>query len=190
MAEEPLVRALTSHVALRYIDDLPAAQRDSILRLAGNVDGARAAFQFGWIPFRGQVQILDAMRSCLTPEAWLASQRALMLGYLDKPVLRGLFDVAVRMLGLSVLTLAKWSPRGYDALFKHAGALRYEAAAAPNQATIVLEDFPLELFASHSFVEAMQASLEMIFVLAKAKGRVTVTAIDDRRGSARYSLRW
>jgi hypothetical protein len=185
----PQVRALTSQVALQHIDRLPAAQRDAILVAVGDVTGARDAFQFNWIPFATQIRILDAMRAHLKPADWIASQRALMHAYLDKPVLRGLFDTAVRMLGLSVPTLARWAPRAFDALFKEAGLLRFEPGSATELA-LVLERFPTALMSSGSFVESLQAALETIFTLTKTTGRVEVADFDPARGHARYTLRW
>ncbi len=185
----PQVRALTSQVALGYVDQLPAAQRDAILGAAGDVEEARQAFQFNWIPFAIQIRILDAMRAHLSPSEWTASQRALMHAYLDKPVLRGLFDTAVRMLGLSVGTLVRWAPRGFDALFKDAGHLRFEARG-PGELALVLERFPVELARSGSFVESLQAALETIFTLTRSTGRVEVSEVDPARGHARYTLRW
>jgi len=190
VAALPQVRALTSQVALQHIDKLPLALRDAILRDAGDVETAREAFQFGWIPFRLQVGILDSMRRQMTPEQWKASQRQLMLGYLDKPMLRGLFDTAVRMLGMSVATLSKWAPRGYDALFKNAGSLRFEVGHEPCEVALILEDFPPELFASGSFADALQAAFEVIFTLVKTEGRVQVSELDLKLGHARYTLRW
>ena len=190
MSSIPQVRALTSQVALAHLGTLPPTLREVILRDAGDVESAREAFQFGWIPFRLQIGILDAMRRHMTPEQWKTSQRALMLAYLDKPVLRGLFDTAVRMLGMSVTTLSKWAPRGYDALFKHAGALRFEAGPAPGELSLVLDCFPPELFASGSFAEALSAAFEVIFTLVKTAGQVRVSELDLKRGHARYTLLW
>jgi hypothetical protein len=58
-APTPLIRALTSQVALERIAQLPTAQRERVLRDAGDVAVARDAFQFGWIPFSVQIAILD-----------------------------------------------------------------------------------------------------------------------------------
>jgi hypothetical protein len=185
----PQVRALTSQVALQHIERLPPAQRNAILRTLGDVTEARDAFQFNWIPFTTQIRILDAMRANLPPTDWHASQRALMHAYLDKPVLRGLFDTAVRMLGLSVPTLARWAPRAFDALFKDAGQLRFEPTSTVEVA-LVLERFPKELMSSGSFVESLQAALETIFTLTKTTGRVDLAEIDLARGNARYALHW
>jgi hypothetical protein len=186
---EPQVRALTSQVALQHVDTLSSTLRASILHDAGDVEAARRAYQFGWIPFALQIRILDAMRRHQSPEAWQASQRVLMHGYLDKPVLRGLLDTAVRLLGLSVATLARWTPRAWDALFKHAGALRIDSQSE-GRIGFVLERFPPELMRSGSFVESLQAALEVIFVLAKVEGRVEIDAVHASSGEARFTLRW
>jgi len=186
----PQIRALTSHVALARIDTMAPVLRTRILAEAGDVSRARDAFQFGWIPFEVQIGILDAMRRNLSPGEWTASQRELMMGYLDKPVLRGLFDTAVRMFGLSVRSLAKWAPRAYDALFKHAGELRYEAGETEGELSLVLDGFPSQLFGSGSFAESLQAAFETIFVLTKTAGTVTMSDRSTARGHARYTLRW
>ena len=117
------------------------------------------------------------------------SQRELMRGYLEKPMLRALLDTASAILGMSVATCAKWTPRCYDALFRHAGTMRYVAGATPNEGTVLLDDFPRELFRSGSFVEAMAESFEVVFELVKLEGRVIVSDVDDSAGAARYELR-
>jgi hypothetical protein len=183
---EPRVRALTSQVALAFIGRLPTAQRDAILADVGDLQQARTAFQFGWIPFAIQIRILDAMRRNLSPSEWHESQRALTLAYLDKPVLRGLLDTAVRVLGLSVRTCCRWSPRAFDALFKDAGALRYEPGASDDRCTLVLEGFPPALFASGTFNDSLAAAFEVIFLLTETEGTVVPNAVDLAGGSARY----
>jgi hypothetical protein len=188
MAGEPQVRALTSQVALQYVERLPAGPRAAILAELPEAGFVTDAFQFAWIPFPLQIKILDAMRRHLPPSEWHASQRTLALAYLDKPVLRGLFDTAVRVLGLSVGTLAKWSPRAYDALFKDAGTLTFTAGRKPGELVLTLDDFPRDLFASGSFVEALEAALGTIFTLARSKGRITTDGVDRGRGHARYTL--
>ncbi len=190
MSGGPQIRALTSQVALERIDRLKPPLRDAILGDAGDVSVARDAFQFSFIPFPIQIRILDAMRRHLTPVEWRESQRALMLGYLDKPVLRGLFDTAVRMLGLSVSTCCRWAPRAYDALFKNAGSLRYEPGPGPREGTLVLDAFPRALFSSGSFHDSMQAAFEVIYTLTKTEGTVTTADLELSSGHARYVMKW
>lgn len=190
MSDLPQIRALTSLVALERIDSFAPVLRDKILAAAGDVSTARSAFQFSWIPLELQIRILDAMRRNLAPSEWVESQHALMMRYLEKPVLRGLFDTAVRVLGLSVGSLAKWTPRTYDALFKNAGTFSIERAETEGELSLYLEGFPAALFASGSFAESMQYSLETIFLLAKCEGTVTLSERSASRGSARYTLRW
>jgi hypothetical protein len=188
--KEPLIRALTTQAALQAVDAMAPHVRAKILEDAGDIDEARRAFAFTWIPLRLQMRMLEAMRRHLAPSDWQRSQQNLMLAYLERPVMRGLFDMAVRVFGLSVDTCARWCPRAYAALFQGAGQITYEAGAREHEAVLILDGFPPDLFASGTFAEAVQFSIETMCPLSRTTGSVEMSELDRARGHAEYLLRW
>ena len=188
--QAPQIRAFTSQMALDAIDRLPEEAGRRIREGAGDTTTLRDSLQIGWVPFEDHLRVLDSAQRVLGAEEYRRFTRQLMLGYLERPVLRGLFETVRRVLGVTPQSLAKWSPHAWEALFKRCGKLANEPQDRATLARVRLSGCPRECLTSGSFFESLAGSFEAIFPITKKAGAVQVVDVDLAAGGCVFAIEW
>lgn len=187
----PVVRASFTQSALISADsldgDLGAQIRAAVppASLAQIVSTSR----LDWLSADLDMDVTEAVTQVLGRERSAHFWRGSLLDAMDTPLLKPLIDGAIAIFGLSPGHLLKWAPRVWEAIYRNCGTMTVTSVSGTT-AEIVLESIAPALRRSPDFIEALRASFETLFVLARTEGTVVIEEMDLGRARAVFGFSW
>jgi hypothetical protein len=184
---EPLVRSRHLQEWLRHVDreeepyrtrffDVLPAETKRTIESAGRVE---------WLPAALHAELADHVAAAFGPVRAHDYFRRNFALSLRGPVLGPLLRTGVRVLGLTLSSLLRWAPHGWNASFRNCGKLTGEVVE-PGHGRLVYSDLPAVFIASDPWLDSAQGSayggLDLLGVTgvvrldksARAAGRMVV----------------
>jgi hypothetical protein len=187
----PVVRASFTQSALVTADSLDGDLGDRIRAAVPPASLAQieSTSRLDWLSADLDMDVTEAVTQVLGRERSAHFWRGSLLDTMETPLLKPLVDGAIAIFGLSPGHLLKWAPRIWDAIYRNCGTMTVTQATG-NTARIEYESIAPALRRSPAFIEALRASFETLFVLARTEGTVVVEEMDFGRARAIYGFSW
>jgi hypothetical protein len=163
----------------RFVERLP---REMVAR----VEQATARM---WLPAAYHVAMADALRDAFGRAREHEYYRRAFVESIRRPVLRPLFDVGARLLGLTPASFVRWASKGYAASFRNCGSLTGEVLGE-GRARGVYRGLPRVCTDSDAWVESAQSTVYGVLDLTHTEGVVRLDASGRARGEVILELEW
>lgn len=173
------------------LDAMPADVADRVrARLAPETLAALgAASRIAWVPIAYDVEVTDALYLEVGPERARAFLRDNLRKSFDLPVLRGLLDTALRLLGRDPERVLRWAPKVWSQLFRDVGSLRFEVSG-PGEARLVLSDLANDVLRSIPWLDGTAGAVTAVFDVLRVDGEARLEGPDRAARRAVLVLRW
>jgi len=188
---EPLVRARLCQEWLTLIASEEEPYRGRFLarvtnELRAQIDGAS---RVAWIPLSIHVKLADIQLEAFgTVRAHEYYRRAFSRALMG-PILGPLVRTGTSVLGVSLGSFVRWSSKGYDASYKHAGQIAGEVLA-PGRARITFRNLPPICTASDAWLMSAQGSAYGLYDVLHLDGVVRLDTHARAEGSMMLELEW
>lgn len=150
--------------------------------------------RMGWVPIEESMKLTEALHSSLGTAGFrqfLSEQADRIASY---PMLKSVFESAVRLLGLTPQALLKWATHAWEQVFRDSGRLVYEARQEPTpfagKVEMRLEDVPPVLLLNGTFAQALAGTLEMFLKRCGVRGRVKLHDPGPNATRFVYDVSW
>jgi hypothetical protein len=188
---EPLVRARLCQDWLKLVAEEEEPYKG---RFFARVDAPlretiESASRVAWIPLVNYVRLADILQETFGAVRAHAYYRRAFVTSLDTPLLKPIFDLGARLLGLTPATAVRWLPKGWDAAFKDAGRIVGEVLG-PGRARLIYEDLPEVFTASEGWVLSCPASAYGVYDVLRVDGVIRLDLTNRRTGSIVMELEW
>jgi hypothetical protein len=149
----------------------------------------RAVARLEWLPLEIDLELGNAVADVLGPDVDRERARLCVLHAFETPLLRPFLHGADMLFGLSPAGLIATLPRGWPAVYRDAGSLRYEVDGGLRR-VLIYQDVPAEIIGSRLYLESLTGALESIFELCKVEGTVSLGSIDTAARRAELCFEW
>jgi hypothetical protein len=186
---DPLVRARHLKLVLAAVDRQPRRQE---LRarigpeLAAVIEGSTG---IDWLPVDHDVAMAGALDAVLGPAGLAAFNREMMQQSMGGPLLRGMAELATRIIGLDPGAWASWIPKGWQLMFKGFGRWTV-VRTGEREVTLRLDLLPPVCAADPVWPRSVASSLAGILPAMGATGTVEIDRLDAASGTIAYVMRW
>lgn len=184
-----MVRAFVTQRLVSQLETLTPAESQHILARVGDLAALGRLTSLAWSPLALHLALMDAALELLGTQRFRLFFRDMTVSILQRSPISDLVATAIRLLGVSPLAIAKWSPRGWALTFRAAGELRFLGSEGPGRARVALESFPPELY-NAAVGEAVAAIFLAFYVVTLADGTVDMGPPDRKNGSIVFELAW
>jgi hypothetical protein len=191
VGEEPEVRArlLRDWLSLVARESAPYAQRfaERVPReMVARIEETAARM---WLPAAYHVAMADALRDAFGRAREHDYYRRAFVESIRRPVLRPLFDVGARLLGLTPAACVRWASKGWAASFRHCGTLTGEMLGE-GRARGVYRGLPSVCTDSDAWIDSAQSTIYGVFDLTHTEGVVRLDTSGRARGEMVVELEW
>lgn len=179
-----------SHIRanLQEIDALGAVAAEVRRRIpAAILAEVDASTSVAWLPVECDLAITRAVVDVVGVPGVRAWSRNALVRSAEGPLLRPLIQGARALFGLSPHGIYKVAPRGFAAIYRDAGSLRY-TSSGPNAAKLVHTDVPEQLLAVPWYLEGIAGAFEAAYEMFHLEGRVDMDIGSD--GTVVYLATW
>jgi hypothetical protein len=188
VARQPAVRVNNARDYLDFFErDNPALYRHLLTTLPPVViAGMRSNVRTDWIPVEQDGQYVDAVLAFLGPDGTKAASRKFLVESLVKsPMMRGMFDGAVRIFGVSVGGFLRLLPHALAQSYRDSFTISLERG--DKQGLLVFDDIAPELLRFSAYPVIWEGIFLGLYDLAHAKPQLDF-ALDrvERRMRARF----
>jgi hypothetical protein len=185
------IRAALPRQSLRVIEELAGlAHREFLARLGTERLGQiRGAGHLDWLPIEIDLDLCRAVAEVLGPEVERERGRRCVRTLLDTPLLRPFIAGVDMLFGLEPAALIGQVPRGWHAVYREAGRVRYEVGVGLRR-SLVFEEMPPNMVASGIYLEAIAGALHSLFDLCRVEGSVEVVCADVDRSRVEFEFCW
>jgi hypothetical protein len=185
------IRAALPLQSLRVVESIAGSEHTRVLaRLRPETrERLRLVTRLEWLPIEVDVELSLAVADVLGPDVDRERARLCVLHMFETPLLRPFIHGADMLFGLSPAGLIATIPRGWPAVYRHAGVLRYEVADGLRR-VLIYDDVPPVVICSRLYVESLAGSLESVFDLSKVEGTVTIGPIDVAARRVELHFEW
>ncbi len=149
----------------------------------------RAVARLEWLPIAIDLELGNAVADVLGPDVDRERARLCVLHCFETPLLRPFIHGADMLFGLSPAGLIASIPRGWPAVYRDAGSLRYEVDDGLRR-VLIYEGVPPEVIGSRLYLESLAGALESIFELCKVEGTVSLGPVDVAARRAELHFEW
>jgi hypothetical protein len=149
----------------------------------------RDASRIAWVPLALDVELTDCLYAEVGPERGRAFMRDNLRSAFDGPILRGLLDAALRLLGRSPERVLRWAPKVWSHLFRDAGGLHYVAVGA-NAARLELTELADEVMRSEPWLDGSCGAVGAVFDILSVDGAVTLDGPHRASRTAAFVVGW
>ncbi len=176
---------------VEHVERLPESDRTRIAQAVPDAffQGISEAGAVAWLPFEHNLALTRAVADALGPRRTQEFFHALMLASFETPLLRGLVDAVLRLKGNDLGVILQWVSKGFELMFKHAGAWRVVERES-GSASLEVVGLPVEAARDRIWLDSVSSSLSSLFSIAEVRGVTTVRDVDIERGKAVFRLRW
>ena len=191
MDDEPLVRArfLQEWFELVEVEEEPWRGRFFAAvdpKMRQEID---AAARVAWLPMAYHVKLADIQQEAFGAVRSHAHYRKSFAAALRGPFLGPLVRTGARVLGISIGSIVRWAPRGYEGGFKNVGALEGEVLG-PQRARLLYKGLPPVCTASDAWMLAAQGSAYGALDFLRLDGVVRLDTSERSRGGMAVELEW
>lgn len=185
------IRAALPLQSLRVLETIAGSEHTRVLRRLRpeTLERLRAAARLDWLPLELDVELDLAIADVLGPDVDRERSRLCVLHLFDTPLLRPFVQGAQMLFGLSPPGLIATVPRGWPALYRNAGELRYEVSDGLRR-VLIYDHVPPRVIASRLYLDSIAGALESLFDLANVEGSVTLGEIDVVARRAELVFEW
>jgi hypothetical protein len=185
------IRAALPLQSLRVLESIAGPEHTRVLaRLRpATLELLRAATWLEWIPIEIDVELGLAVDDVLGPDVDRERARLVVLHCFETPLLRPFIRGADMLFGLSPAGLIATVPRSWPAVYRDAGALRYEIDGGLRR-VLIYEAVPLAVIGSRLYLDSIAGALESVFDLTKVDGSVTLGPVDVAARRAELLFAW
>jgi len=181
-----LVRSTLDDIAK---DDPELATRMRARMSAAALEQLHDASRVGFVPIGVDVELTEALFAEAGPVLAAETLRSGIAGSLSGPLFGSMIATARAVLGGSLASLLKWSPRVWAAIYRDAGVVVVEETSS-TRARLAIEDLPLSVCESPSYLRGTAAAIGGIFDIVGTEGRVELEGPDVDRRRAVFHLHW
>jgi hypothetical protein len=188
---EPLVRARLCQDWLTLVaeEEDPYrsrffAQLDASLR-----ETIESASRVAWIPLANYVRLADILQETFGATRADAYYRRAFVASFDTPLLKPIFELGARLVGLTPATAVRWIPKGWAIAFKNAGALTGEVLG-PGRARLVYTDLPALFTASEGWLLSCPSSAYGVYDFLRVEGIIRLDLTNRSAGTVVMSFEW
>jgi hypothetical protein len=142
-----------------------------------------------WLPAGHHVAMADALRDAFGRAREHDYYRRAFGESLRLPVLGPLFQVGLRLFGLTPATCLRWASKGWDASFRNSGTLVGEVLE-PGRGRIVYAGLPNVCTDSDAWVESAQSTVYGVFDVTRTKGVVRLDLRGRAEGGMVVEVEW
>ncbi len=185
-----MMRAPVTKAFVELLDELPVSDRDAIRA------GAPEAFEqventvrSGRIPLAVQLEILEQVEKRFGLQGYLDLCRQHFARTVDTPLVRPIFDGAVRLFGVGPKGVFKMFKRSWSMMSTGTGSIDL-VSLEPENLDIVITGLPMEERRADLFIEGFAATFMGVFDLFGLQGEVELVELDEQAGRARYKGHW
>lgn len=185
------IRAALPLQSLRVLEAIAGSEHTRVLaRLRPEtLRLLRSVGSLEWLPIGIDIELGLAVADVLGPDVDRERARLVVLHCFETPLLRPFITGADMLFGLSPAALIATVPRGWPAVYRDAGVLRYEVDGGLRR-VIIYEAVPPEVIGSRLYLESLAGALESVFDLSKVEGSVTLGRIDVAARRAELHFEW
>jgi hypothetical protein len=191
MDAEPLVRARFCQEWLELVDKEEEPWRG---RFFAALDPAlremiEAATRVAWLPMAVHVKLADLQQEAFGAVRSHAHYRKSFAAALRGPFLGPLVRTGARVMGISIPSIVRWSPRAYQAGFRNMGELVGEVLG-PQRARLVYNGLPPVCTASNAWMLSSQGSAYGAYDFLGIEGVVRLDTSEKSQGRMTLELEW
>jgi hypothetical protein len=187
---EARIRAPVTKAIVEMIDELPPADRDAIRQAAGpSIDAVEQALRSSWLPLATQLETLHAIDQRLGRAGYLDFCQRHFIRTVETPLVRAVFDGAVRLFGMGPEAVFKVFRRSWAMMSTHAGEVNL-VELTPEHLRIEVRALPLEEARASLFIEGFAATFTGVFRLFEIDGKAELTSVDYPNRTAVYTGSW
>jgi hypothetical protein len=186
------MRCAVTQMLLGGVDRLPPIERDAIRARVGGAELriTSEALPIAWGPMARHMRLTVAIRetvgSARNVELWTETMAALF----ERPILRSFVQMSTSLFGVTPRALLRQTDRFYAQLTRDIGELVCSGDPTERSGEVMLRGFPAERFDFPCYAEGMQGCLAAVLPLTRARGQVSLAAMDEARGEARLRMEW
>ena len=186
---DPLVRARHLKTVLAALDRQPR-RRELRARIGPKLAASiEESTGIDWLPVQHDVAMARALDAVLGPAGLAAFNREMMQQSLRGPLLRGMLELATRLIGLDPGAWASWIPRGWLLMFKGLGRWTV-VRRGEREVVLTLDHLPPACAADAVWPRSVASSLAGILPAVGAAGTVELEQVDPASGTLVYVMRW
>ncbi len=140
----PCIRANWTKLALKFLRQRPAPERDPVLARLGDdaLRKVRAAGVFDWLPAPLHLSLVEALRATRGDEEARRFWRGLMLASFDRALLKPLFEGGLRLFGRSPRGILRMTPQAYQLVTRDCGSVRTESNDGDGGILLTFSELP------------------------------------------------
>lgn len=185
------IRAALPLQSLRVLEAIAGPEHTRVLaRLRPTtLELLRSVARLDWLPIEIDIELGLAVADVLGPDVDRERARLCVLHCFETPLLRPFIQGADMLFGFSPAALIAAIPRGWPAVYRNAGVLRYEVDPGLRR-VIICDAVPPRVIASRLYLESIAGALESVFDLSKVEGSVTLGPIDVAARRAELHFEW
>jgi hypothetical protein len=185
------IRAALPLQSLRVIESIAGSEHTRVLaRLRPDtLRLLRSVTWLEWLPIEIDLELGLAVADVLGPDVDRERARLCVLQCLETPLLRPFIHGADMLFGLSPAGLIATVPRGWPAVYRDAGVLRYEVDGGLRR-VLIYEVVPPAVIGSRLYLESLAGALESVFDSSKIEGSVTLGPVDIAARRAELHFEW
>jgi hypothetical protein len=191
MDAEPLVRARFCQEWLELVDKEEEPWRG---RFFAALDPAlretiESATRVAWLPMAVHVKLADIQQGAFGAVRSHAHYRKSFAAALRGPFLGPLVRTGARVMGISMLSIVRWSSRAYQAGFRNVGELAGEVLG-PHRARLVYSELPTVCTSSDAWMLSSQGSAYGAYDFLGIEGVVRLDTSGRGLGRMILELEW
>ena len=184
------IRAALAGSMLEHVRNMPAQDRDAILKLVPEdvVETVANTIPLAWIPMATHMALVDPVRDVVGSKRNVELWHATVLAYYQRPLLRGVTSMATRLFGMKPRALVKLLPRAYAVSTRNLG----EVVTIEEHDVVFTElrGFPASQFRFSNYVQGMlgstTAALSATFSALELP--VSIDEVVEDEGYVRYRI--
>jgi hypothetical protein len=174
---------------LRGVESLDAPLQAQVLAgLAPELLGRiRAATPVAWMPLTENVQLAEAIASCLGEQRARPFFREVLLLEYQSSLLKPFVDGISRALGVTPAIFVRMAPKGWELVYRDCGVLE-GSVVSEREATLVLSDLPLVCVRNKLWLDAVRSTFYTAFDLSHVQGEIDWVELNfaGRRATMRF----
>ena len=154
--------------------------------MRAQIDGAA---RVAWLPIALHVGLADIQLASFGPARAHDYYRRAFVSAIKGPIFAPVLMTAVRLLGLSPGTFARWASRGHDTAYKNVGTMQGEVLGT-HRAQITFSGLPEICARSDGWVMSTQGSAYGVYDLLEMRGVVRIDTSERAQGKIVLELEW
>lgn len=185
------VRAPVTKAILELLSAQPLPVRSAVRSAAaGAIERVEAASRLDWIPLSVQLDILAALHDEVGAAGYDAFCATHFGSTVETPLMRSVFEGALRVFGLSPASLYRMFPKSWAMMSEGCGVVVVEGELSKTGTVLRVEQLPVEERHIELFVRGFRATFRGPIDVLKRSGDVELTSFVRSTRTAQYLAHW